>query len=253
MSTNLSLEERLIEQDLCDEFELTKPTNINELYQALQLITGEIEPGERIQVTVPRKYSHDVNGEHDLEIIERIQSFIRGEDLGSNIIVALRFGKYPFTDVIVDICGVEEIPKVVPKSLIPTASVSAAVAPMPPVQISPVQMQARQLTPELILELERGLLIHQDIRNRYRFQVLGKITNIGAPDLNALIPLTDDDIQFAMANGLVHVHPQAMPQIGNVPPFSIPVSSINTLILSPPTQIPGLPLQAPTQSNFPSL
>lgn len=91
--------------------ELTHPSSVDTLYYVLETIKDNIKGGERIQVTVPRSYSHDRNGEHDVHALARVQSVVSGGFMSgrANVFATLRYEKYPASDVVVDICCLADV------------------------------------------------------------------------------------------------------------------------------------------------
>ena len=223
------LVQRLLAHD--DELsliKLTHPTSIEEMFEVITLVNDEIKAGERIQVTIPRNWSH-YDGEQRWSHIEEVQEEIRGPLLRSNVFATLRFGSDPTSDVVVDIFGVDETPTEVPNTQIPGLAVpqaSALVAMQQATALMAIQqaqaharaqahpprpqLRARRVNQGLILEIDRGLLIGQDAPDS--FVLLGKVTDVNNPDLNALIQLTLEDLQFAAEHGITRVRQNVLPQ-----------------------------------------
>lgn len=102
---SLPLEHRLLAQDgELSAAMLTRPKTIEEIYLVIKSIRKEIRAGERIQVKLPRSYTHDLNGEHCAAAVQNIQDVIHGGVIGGNTFATLRNDKYPSTSIIVDIC-----------------------------------------------------------------------------------------------------------------------------------------------------
>jgi len=93
-SIPLTLEQRLVARNRSlSPDALTHPYSAKELYRVIVLVLGEINTGERIQVTIPRNYSHCNNkeGSYDWDHIDEVQMDISGGKLRPNIFATLRF------------------------------------------------------------------------------------------------------------------------------------------------------------------
>lgn len=74
------------------------------LFDTIRSSVNEIKPSERIQIQVPKEYSHDC-GVLDYDFLERLQRAWRGSTLRPNVFVTLRFDKYDEeSNIVVDIC-----------------------------------------------------------------------------------------------------------------------------------------------------
>jgi len=98
------LEERLVAQheDISMET-LIHPASLDELLHVVSLITSEIEAGERIQVIVPRSYSHHENGECDWDHIEELHMRLGGYALVRDVFVKVCFSESSSSDAMADI------------------------------------------------------------------------------------------------------------------------------------------------------
>lgn len=83
--------------------------SVADLFPSIKREVNEIKPGERVQVHVPKEYSHPYVFSHDhlyidWDAIEELQMDFRGSVLKPNVFVTLRFDKKnEASEVIVDI------------------------------------------------------------------------------------------------------------------------------------------------------
>lgn len=81
---------------------------VRQLRNEVMTAMKTIKPQQRIQVVLPRTLSHDKNGEKDWDLIEEVQLFIRGYNLGPHTFACLRFDRDESSDVTVDVCCLPE-------------------------------------------------------------------------------------------------------------------------------------------------
>jgi len=84
---------------------ITKLTpKLGDLYETLQKTLKEIKSSERVQIIIPREYSHDED-DHDWDTLEELQMDCRGSILNPNVFVTFRFDQNKgSSEVIVDVC-----------------------------------------------------------------------------------------------------------------------------------------------------
>lgn len=80
----------------------------SQLFETIKTQLEEIKPGERVQIYIPKEYSHPLLYSHDhrfinWDAVEEVQMDIRGSILKPNVIASLRFEDDESRPVIVDI------------------------------------------------------------------------------------------------------------------------------------------------------
>ena len=208
---SITFEQRL--KDKYPQFQskdLTHPNTAADLHDVFVPVVSEIRAGERIKITVPHNCPYD-------NVMDEVHSAIENQSNRSNIFIMIRHTDV--FDVVVDICCVTEdttaIPSAQPSSSAPPTLVSPTIVspthvlvisePIPiliyhPRGFRPVQIMARQLTNNRLLELDHGLLMQR--QNNGTYGILGKVADISNPDLTTLSSLTKEDIQFTADVGL---------------------------------------------------
>lgn len=81
---------------------LTPPAS--DFSATLRRVVEEIQPGQRVQVLIPRSISHK-SEMHDWDVLENIQMDYRGSTLEPDVFVVLRFDQGDESSLVtVDVC-----------------------------------------------------------------------------------------------------------------------------------------------------
>ena len=81
---------------------ILKP-NSDGLFGTIKETIKQIKPLERVQVVIPRDYSHPIQDQLDWDAIDELQMTFRGHGLRPNVFMTLRF-EDESSEFIVDIC-----------------------------------------------------------------------------------------------------------------------------------------------------
>lgn len=84
---------------------LLKPT-LDQFEQTLRQVIETITPMERVQVLIPREFSHE-DGYRNWDVIEELQMNYRGSDLPPNLFITLRFNQDDEGEIIMDFFQVD--------------------------------------------------------------------------------------------------------------------------------------------------
>lgn len=85
-----------------------RQTLLIQMFKAVREAYNSIQPQERTQLVLPKILSHVQDGEIDWDVVEDVQTYIRGYNLRPNVFATLRFDQDEVNDVIVDMCYLPE-------------------------------------------------------------------------------------------------------------------------------------------------